>query len=348
MTFATKERKAAGAATPRDLALQELRAARDGNAPVPPAKRDMRGIRLTGEDLSGLDLSGMDFSDADLSGADLSSSRLVGAKLLGARLHGAKLDDSELLNADLAGADMSETVGRRAGFGAANLTGANLFGADLEGAGFAKATLRDADLRAAKLRSCRFREATLEHAELSRADMRGADLEKCDVAGASFVDTDLREARLRGISGYGSANWIEADILGADFCGAYLARRAIRDQNYLHEFRNQSRFSAAIYQVWWITSDCGRSFLRWGLWTLFFVSLFAAAFELVALDYGDHRTFLSSFYYSVVTLTTLGYGDVVPASPAAQILAMLEVVIGYVMLGGLLSIFANKMSRRAD
>jgi len=27
---------------------------------------------------------------------------------------------------------------------------------------------------------------------------------------------------------------------------------------------------------------------------------------------------------------------------------MVEVVIGYVMLGGLLSIFANKMARRAD
>jgi voltage-gated potassium channel Kch len=53
-------------------------------------------------------------------------------------------------------------------------------------------------------------------------------------------------------------------------------------------------------------------------------------------------------YYSVVTLTTLGYGDVVPASPTAQVLAMCEVVLGYVMLGGLLSIFSNKMSRRAD
>ena len=71
-------------------------------------------------------------------------------------------------------------------------------------------------------------------------------------------------------------------------------------------------------------------------------------YELVALDYGDYPTFLSSFYYSVVTLTTLGYGDVLPASPAAQIVAMVEVALGYVMLGGLLSIFSNKMARRAD
>ena len=76
--------------------------------------------------------------------------------------------------------------------------------------------------------------------------------------------------------------------------------------------------------------------------------VFAGLFELVAIDYGEHRTPLSSLYYSVVTLTTLGYGDVVPASSWAQILAMIEVVLGYVMLGGLLSIFANKMARRAE
>ena len=49
-----------------------------------------------------------------------------------------------------------------------------------------------------------------------------------------------------------------------------------------------------------------------------------------------------------VTLTTLGYGDVLPKTPTAQVLAMLEVVTGYVMLGGLLSIFSSKMARRAD
>ena len=53
------------------------------------------------------------------------------------------------------------------------------------------------------------------------------------------------------------------------------------------------------------------------------------------------------FYYSVVTLTTLGYGDVLPASQTAQVLVIAQVIIGYVMLGGLLSIFATRMGRRA-
>ena len=47
-------------------------------------------------------------------------------------------------------------------------------------------------------------------------------------------------------------------------------------------------------------------------------------------------------------MTTLGYGDVLPASTSGQIVAMIQVVIGYVMLGGVLSIFATKMGRRAE
>ena len=68
----------------------------------------------------------------------------------------------------------------------------------------------------------------------------------------------------------------------------------------------------------------------------------------VGVDYGKHPTYLSPLYYSVVTLTTLGYGDVVPASASGQLVAMIEVITGYIMLGGLLSIFSIKMARRGD
>jgi hypothetical protein len=76
--------------------------------------------------------------------------------------------------------------------------------------------------------------------------------------------------------------------------------------------------------------------------------IFAIAYTRVGIDYGDYQTSLSPLYYSVVTMTTLGYGDAVPTSIAAQILASIQALLGYVGLGGLLSILSNKLARRAD
>ena len=57
--------------------------------------------------------------------------------------------------------------------------------------------------------------------------------------------------------------------------------------------------------------------------------------------------FGSALYFSIVTFTTLGFGDVVAATRTARILVGLEVITGYIMLGGLISILANKLARRS-
>ena len=76
---------------------------------------------------------------------------------------------------------------------------------------------------------------------------------------------------------------------------------------------------------------------------LLIAALFAVAYRLVALtDAGALRVVLEPIvdpsraavsrdpflYFSVVTLTTLGYGDVLPVSPAARALAQIEAVVG--------------------
>ena len=52
-------------------------------------------------------------------------------------------------------------------------------------------------------------------------------------------------------------------------------------------------------------------------------------------------------YYSVVTFTTLGFGDIVPRTQEAAWWIMAEVVMGYFMLGGLITILATKLARRS-
>ena len=48
-----------------------------------------------------------------------------------------------------------------------------------------------------------------------------------------------------------------------------------------------------------------------------------------------------------LTFTTLGFGDVKPVNAWGEFVVLLEVVSGYIGLGGLISILANKVARRA-
>ncbi len=308
----------------------------------------LRGQVLANRDLSGLDLSGMDFSGADLFGSDLSNSRLVGANFTDAKLCSTKLHGAEFLDACLLGADLAEAQGDNIGFARANLRGLNAVGARLTNASWSEACLEKANFGGAVLEGGRFRGADMSSARFVRTNMRGCDLTMASLDQANFHLADLRGSSMPEVSGYKTANWIGTNVLDVDFHGAYLVRRHLMDENYLHEFRRQSRFNAALYWLWWVTSDCGRSLVRWTAWVFVLIGVYAAAYMFVDLDFSGHQTAFSPIYFSIVTLTTLGYGDTVPASLAAQLLAVSEAMFGYVGLGGLLSILSQKMARRAE
>ena len=304
--------------------------------------------RFAGAQLQGADLTGQDLTGLDLTGADLTGAKLSHANLTDAILHRATLTDATLLGADLTRVDLSDATARNLIAGGVTADEMQAAGADLTDSSLTGASLRGANVSGAILRNARLRDADLTELDAYRTDFSGADLEHTDVAGANFRDTRLQATTLRYAKHVDAADWIGTTILDIDFTGAYLIRREILDQNYLYEFRNQSRRHEWIYRVWKFTSDCGRSFTRWATLTFSLAVIYAFLYLAVDVDYGDYETVLSPLYYSLVTMTTLGYGDVLPASGPAQVVALAEVVTGYFMLGGLLGIFANKMSRRAD
>ncbi len=83
------------------------------------------------------------------------------------------------------------------------------------------------------------------------------------------------------------------------------------------------------------------------IWTLLFsmVELFEpGSFFLIGEPLVDHReatvnrqVFTNLIYYSYVTLTTLGYGDVIPVSPPAKALSSLEAVTGQLYIAVLIA-----------
>lgn len=103
------------------------------------------------------------------------------------------------------------------------------------------------------------------------------------------------------------------------------------------------------YKVYELTSNYGNSFLRWGLTGLFAIVSFASIYIAIDATVAFHQKMIGSsgyffdyFYYSIVTFTTLGYGDIVPTTELHKLFAGIEAVFGYFMLG----MFINLMNKK--
>ena len=70
-------------------------------------------------------------------------------------------------------------------------------------------------------------------------------------------------------------------------------------------------------------------------WGLFFASLFLLdpeSFRNLAIPVNSHFSLVPFWYLSFLTITTLGYNDMAPASDLAKSLAMIEAVVGQLYL----------------
>ena len=96
--------------------------------------------------------------------------------------------------------------------------------------------------------------------------------------------------------------------------------------------------------------DYGRSLLRVALVSFglaIFYGIIYGVFPQI-LDYHDSaRTWFTPYYFSIVTYTTLGFGDVRPATLAGEIIVSSEVILGYTTLRLLLSVLAQNVARRS-
>jgi voltage-gated potassium channel Kch len=101
------------------------------------------------------------------------------------------------------------------------------------------------------------------------------------------------------------------------------------------------------------TSRYGHSFGRWGITVVVFISFFAGLFALLDAisstsmlahyDFSSGSTLVDYLYFSIVTFTTLGYGDIVPITAAEKLLCGFEVLTGFIMLGVLINLIKRRL-----
>jgi len=361
------------------LDSRETEGARADLAGASLERVNLAGAVLDGANLSGALLTNANFSGASLNHVDLSHSKVMHADFAGADLFFTDFTEADLSGADLSGASQTHDyrlalTRQGPSFHGANLAYTKLADAYLFLSDFTDASLTGASLSGAYLAQARLAGVDLSHqqlqrANLSHADLRGARLKHADLSDALLLHADLSGARLSGANLKGaqmaSANLDNAQVDGVQYDrdGSYRGirvsscfgsprfRRFAQDQEYIEEFKEAH---PRLYILWWLLTDCGRSMLRVMLWSL----LLIIGFGLIYFALGEemftvvNKPSLSwnlflAIYYSVETFTVFGMGDITPKTPLAAALVALEAVIGYMTLGILISILADKVARRS-
>jgi len=123
------------------------------------------------------------------------------------------------------------------------------------------------------------------------------------------------------------------------------------------DFRKKRYFFGRHYFDWFgyvfLDKSCryGNSFLRWGMTGLTFVLFFGVlysfldfyqtGFQMVAAKSGFWL--FNYFYFSIVTFTTLGFGDITPITGLQKLFVGAEVFSGYIMLGMFVNLIQKKL-----
>lgn len=305
--------------SPRWGVLPHVDECRRQGPPIGAAPRDLRGIPLRDVDLP--DVEGL--ADTVLDHASFHNVRLDRASLTGSSLCEATFDDQT------------------------SLKGAKIRFSSLDHAVLKGASLRDAELRNTSLIGCDLRDADLRHTQFIDAKLVGCDFRDADLRGTLFRRVKIKEEGFlpfpRNWTRFGG-HWQTGADLDENTSGRL--REHIARSSEIHELRQKRPMFS---RVKYLFSNHGRSAMRFGFWTLggtwlvfalLYTSLpvtFKVGDNVVGLSLGD------AMYFSAVTITTLGYGDISPAitDGLARFLVGAEAVAGVVVLG----VFIDRLVR---
>ena len=121
------------------------------------------------------------------------------------------------------------------------------------------------------------------------------------------------------------------------------------------EFAKDSFLFDRDYNKWFeykfleTTSYYGTSLVRWAFTTLLFILIMGGAYALLDQFLAEEMRTLTAdahwfdyLYFSMITLTTVGFGDITPMALSAKMLVMAQAFFGFIMLG----IFIGLINKR--
>lgn len=234
------------------------------------------------------------------------------------------------------------------------------------------------------LNSVNFAHSRIDHIDFQGSELDLVDFRATGITGCSLIDCTLTGIQFQDELSYGvvyqmcglhkrtKIRGINHDlslikVIETDF------RRFLRQEKRIHEMHvSKPLLSWIVYYL----CDYGRSFTRLGAWIiftwLFFGFLYAGypvsfPFDRIPfckailtsvsplIDWGHKGNacggpldFFTPYYYSLITMKTVGYGDISPKNLSAEIICGLQSILGYIFLGMFVSMLIAYMRPNND
>lgn len=295
-------------------------------------KANLQSTNFSKANLQNIKLASANLEKAYFGGTNLKNALLRGSILKGAYLRGTILENATLHKSCLQGADMT----------GANLQNAKLWSSNLQGADLKRSNLRDAEfnektvLHNVNLFQCRFDNSTLKYA-----------YEQLDKK--VIHEREQRHSEAKNIYAVLKNYFRQEGIY--DISGEYYYREKLmeakcnwKDKKYFKWISNMFLNLVAGYGerplrvlIWWVGIILGYAFIYY---------FYNGISIRIANNINSYNPkFLEALYFSVVTFTTLGFGDLAPKPGFFQLFASFEALLGAIFMAMFIFVFARKMIR---
>ncbi len=270
----------------------------------------------------------------------------------GMQLHHAKLDGIDLVNrGSKSGYDFSESDFYHASVEDAHCFNICLYKASLMKASFCGSNLHFANLTDANLLGIKLHNARIDHMQISKRILQEQQAKEAHRRKDKAMYLDYLE----------QAEEIYRDLRKAaekqglvEYSGRFIHRELTMRRLQKPLFSWQ-RFISKVVDLF---CGYGEKPLNVVLFSMMLITVCAILYfafgvrfsdEIIAINpsqglWENFKLFLSSMYFSVVTFTTLGYGDITPVGPS-RVIAAIEAFVGSFTLALFVVVFVKKMTR---
>jgi uncharacterized protein YjbI with pentapeptide repeats len=300
---------------------------------------------------------GADFENAHFEGAILDYANLYGANCNNAYFQGCDLENVYLYGADCEISHFEGSYCDHADFMHAYLVGSHFNRAYLEKACFESANCESAHFNNAYNLEASFNGAICSYAHFESAICCRSSLNIKELISENGEIMKI-PCELSGVTFNNNSSFIGVDTSNVDWSKNPRLKRFIEQQQYVHAAKEGIDATFGKRKItkpigWGIKKlislvDYLSDPLNWVMYAVATILLFAVihSFCFDAIKFANDVNWFTPIYFSVVTFSTLGFGDIAPLTWYSQLFAVIEVIAGYVFLGGLVTFLANWLGRR--